>query len=108
MWYQVRNSGLKRFSVGYLMHRRPPVGKSVLYLVIVLGVIAVIAGILLIVVYRPGIRVEDILTVYQDDGQYSGLSILYPLNETLFPPEIVPPVFRWKEVQTGKIGYRLC
>ena len=101
MWYQVRNSGLKRFSVGYLMHRRPPVGKSVLYLVIVLGVIAVIAGILLIVVYRPGIRVEDILTVYQDDGQYSGLSILYPLNETLFPPEIVPPVFRWKDDKAG-------
>jgi tetratricopeptide (TPR) repeat protein len=97
MWYQVRNIGLKRFSVGYLMRRRPPTGKSVLYLVIGLSVIVVIAGIALIAVYKPRIRIEDILTVYQDDGQYGGLSILYPLNETLFPPEIVSPVFRWKD-----------
>ncbi len=26
-----------------------------------------------------------------------GLSILYPLNETLFPPEIVAPTFRWED-----------
>ncbi|MHC4111046.1 MAG: tetratricopeptide repeat protein [Planctomycetota bacterium] len=83
------------------MHRRPPAGKSVLYLVISVSVIAVIAGIVLIAVYKPRIRVEDILTVYQDDGQYTGLSILYPLNETLFPPEIVPPVFRWKDDKAG-------
>jgi len=79
------------------MHRRPPAGKSVVYLIITISVFAVIAGIVLIVVYRPSVRAEDILTVYQDDGQYSGLSILYPLNETLFPPEIIPPTFRWKD-----------
>jgi len=97
MWYQVRNSGLKRFFVGCVTHGRLPLGKSVPYLVIGLSVIAVIAGIVLIAVYKPGISVENILAVYQDDGQYGGLSILYPLNETLFPPEIVPPVFRWKD-----------
>jgi tetratricopeptide (TPR) repeat protein len=101
MWCKVRNSELKRFSVGCLLHREPLTGKSVVYLIIALSVFAIIAGIILIVIYRPSVRAEDILTVYQDDGQYTGLSILYPLNETLFPPEIVPPVFRWKDGKAG-------
>ncbi len=83
------------------MHRRPPAGKSVVYLIIALSVFAVIAGILLVTLYRPSVKAEDILTVYQDDGQYTGMSILYPLNETLFPPEIIPPVFRWKDEKAG-------
>ncbi len=45
----------------------------------------------------PDIRAEDILAAYQDEAEYSGLTILYPLNGTLFPPEIVPPMFRWKD-----------
>jgi tetratricopeptide (TPR) repeat protein len=97
MWCKVRNSEPKRFSVGCLLHRKPLTGKSVVYPVIGISVIAVIVGVVLLVVYKSGIRVEDILAVYQDDGQYSGLSILYPLNETLFPPEIVAPIFRWED-----------
>jgi len=27
----------------------------------------------------------------------SGLTILYPLDETLFPPEIAPPTFQWRD-----------
>ena len=30
-------------------------------------------------------------------GRYRGLTILDPLDETLFPPEIAPPTFRWSD-----------
>ena len=42
-------------------------------------------------------RVEDILAVYQQRADYGDITIEYPLNETLFPPEMVRPVFRWKD-----------
>lgn len=41
--------------------------------------------------------VEDILAAYQENADYGDITIEYPLNETLFPPEIIPPVFRWKD-----------
>jgi len=30
-------------------------------------------------------------------AEYGGLTISYPLDETLFPPDIVAPTFRWKD-----------
>ncbi len=50
-------------------------------------------------------RVEDILAVYQstegrlkaENKEYSQIIIEYPLDETLFPPEMVPPVYRWND-----------
>ncbi len=30
------------------------------------------------------------------DRASSGLSIVYPIDETIFPPEIAPPTFRWE------------
>jgi len=72
--------------------------KSVIYLVVGIGTVAVaIVAVVLITLRKPDIRVEDILAVYQDQAEYSKLTILYPLNETLFPREIVPPTFRWKD-----------
>jgi hypothetical protein len=41
--------------------------------------------------------VEDILAAYQQDADYGSITIEYPLDETLFPPESVRPVFRWKD-----------
>jgi len=64
-------------------------------------VTVVIAAAVLIVFLKPRVRVEDVLAAYQDGGQYSGLTIKYPFNEAVFPPEIVPPVFRWKEDKSG-------
>jgi tetratricopeptide (TPR) repeat protein len=67
-------------------------------MVVGVGIVTVvITAAVLIVFLKPRVRVEDVLAAYQDGGQYSGLTILYPFNETLFPPEIVPPVFRWKD-----------
>ncbi len=42
-------------------------------------------------------QVDEILAGYRVDGDYGGLTIAYPLDETLFPPEIVPPTFRWED-----------
>jgi len=50
---------------------------------------------------KRSIRVEDVLAVYKEQAPYSKLTITYPLNKTLFPPEIVPPTFRWKD-DTGQ------
>ncbi|UCF32765.1 MAG: tetratricopeptide repeat protein [Phycisphaerales bacterium] len=38
-----------------------------------------------------------VLAAYDDEADYTGLTIDYPLNETLFPPEIAPPTFHWKD-----------
>jgi hypothetical protein len=72
--------------------------KSAIYLVVGIGTLAVVILVIVpIALRKPDIRVEDILAVYQDEAEYSGLTILYPLDDTLFPPEIVPPIFRWKD-----------
>lgn len=42
------------------------------------------------------IRVDRILEAYREDGPYERLSVLYPSDGTLFPPEIIAPVFRWE------------
>lgn len=61
--------------------------KSVIYLVAGISTVAIaVVVVTLIVLRRPRVHVEDILAAYQEEVQYSGLTILYPLNETLFPP----------------------
>ena len=72
--------------------------KSVIY-----PAAGVIAGAVIIMVVmliapsqsRPDI--DEILVAYQRLGRDGGLEISYPLNNTLFPPEIVPPMFCWEE-----------
>lgn len=44
----------------------------------------------------PAIRIERILAAYREDAKPGGVTIQYPLNGTLFPPEIIPPTFRWE------------
>lgn len=70
--------------------------KPAVYLVMGVSIVAVVV-VILIALYVPGPRAENILALYRDDAQYTGLTIRYPLNETLFPPEIVPPVFHWED-----------
>jgi hypothetical protein len=68
--------------------------------VIGIAVIAVMLGTAAIL-YRTlqpnTYRVEDIVAVYQEHENYGEISIEYPLDETLFPPEMVPPVYRWSD-----------
>jgi tetratricopeptide (TPR) repeat protein len=70
--------------------------KSALYLIIGISIVAIV-GVLLIALYVPGPRIKKILALYRDDAEYNSLTIRYPLNETLFPPEIVSPTFHWED-----------
>ncbi|MCP4610006.1 MAG: tetratricopeptide repeat protein [Planctomycetes bacterium] len=70
--------------------------KPAVYLIIGISIVAVVTA-LLIALYVPGPRIESILALYQDNAEYNSLTIRYPLNKTLFPPEIVPPTFHWED-----------
>jgi tetratricopeptide (TPR) repeat protein/hemin uptake protein HemP len=75
-------------------------------------IIVAIAAVTIITLYAPGPQIEDILALYRDPptagienpallgAQYSSLAIRYPLNETLFPPEITPPAFHWEDANS--------
>ena len=70
--------------------------KSAIYIVVAAVAGAALLGVLF-VFRKPDVRAEDILAAYVEGTEYRGLTILYPLDETLFPPEIVSPTFRWKD-----------
>ena len=77
-------------------------GRSFTYVVIGLAVVVIgIVVVLRVVSSRPDARVAAILAGYQDEADRGGLTIEYPLDETLFPPEIVPPTFRWQDADPG-------
>ncbi|MFC1746314.1 hypothetical protein ACFL35_20145, partial [Candidatus Riflebacteria bacterium] len=42
----------------------------------------------------------DLTSLYRENGKYTRLSMIYPEDGVLFPPEIVPPTFRWKDEKT--------
>jgi tetratricopeptide (TPR) repeat protein len=72
--------------------------KSVKYLIVGICATAIVVAIVLLTTPQERrLRAEDILALYQEDVGYGRLTIGYPLDETLFPPEIVPPTFRWND-----------
>jgi len=76
--------------------------KSVIYLVISISTAAVVIAMVYLIAFRkPRPRIDDILALYKDQTEYGGLTIHYPLSDTLFPPEIFPPTFRWKDAYSG-------
>jgi len=69
--------------------------KSVTYLIL-----TVITGCLVIAVFvrhTPDLSAESLLECYEQSRTYGKLTIQYPENETLFPPEIPAPTFRWMD-----------
>ena len=52
---------------------------------------------LLPVCFAAPLSTNEILAAYPEGGHYSELTILNPGNETLFPPEIAPCTFSWRE-----------
>jgi len=82
-----------------LAHRGAAGGGAKSRQVMGVSIVAVVV-VVLIALYLPGPRMENILALYQDDAEYNGLTIRYPLNETLFPPEIVPPTFHWEDANS--------
>ncbi|MCX5636417.1 MAG: hypothetical protein NTX52_01820, partial [Planctomycetota bacterium] len=72
--------------------------KIVSHLVLtIIAVVAIAAVVILVIYHKLQPRIDDILAGYDDKAQYSGLTISYPLDGTLFPPEIVPPTLHWKD-----------
>jgi Flp pilus assembly protein TadD len=66
----------------------------------ILGVAVAVAGVLtvsLIVCPRPPLTADGILAACNAGSKYDALTVQNPLNETLFPPEIAAPRFRWKD-----------
>ncbi len=61
-----------------------------------LSVVAVAAAGIVILSLR-GTNAEDVLKAIENRAQLDRLAIEYPLDETLFPPEIPAPSFRWKD-----------
>ncbi len=67
---------------------------------VVLGVTGLAAALVVAwwtLLRKPPVRVDQILAAYDENARYGELSIRYPLNGTLFPPEIAPPTFRWDQ-----------
>lgn len=58
--------------------------------------VLLVLGVAWFLVRTPPIHVERILAAYQKDAEPGGLKIQYPASGTLFPPEIIPPSFRWE------------
>ncbi len=73
--------------------------KKSVYLVTGIFILFVVIAILF-TPSTPDFSTEDILALYREDAQYSNLDIRYPLNETLFPPEIIPPTFQWEDTDS--------
>ncbi|MBN2592944.1 MAG: tetratricopeptide repeat protein [Sedimentisphaerales bacterium] len=72
--------------------------KTTIHLAIGTGILAaIVAAGIFVVRYKSDPEPDDLLARYSDVSGYDNLTIQYPLNETLFPPEIVPPTFRWKD-----------
>jgi hypothetical protein len=66
---------------------------SIVFIAVMLGAVAVLYKTFLL----NRFRIEDVLRVYKQNADYGDITIEYPLDETLFPPEMVRPVFRWKD-----------
>jgi len=47
------------------------------------------------------VKPEDVLAAYKPDGPYGRLTLLYPFDGSLFPPEFPPPTFRWEDPSPG-------
>jgi len=60
--------------------------------------VAVGAFVVWLVAFRePELRVDEVLAAYEESREYGRLTIEYPLDQTLFPPEIPAPTVRWQD-----------
>ncbi len=52
---------------------------------------------LALVSFSAPLTTNQVLAAYQETGPYAPLTVLYPDNDTVFPPEIIPCTFSWRE-----------
>ena len=74
--------------------------KALLYFIAAAAIVAAAAALAVVVrsfPTKPRLAVDDTLSAYSQDADYGDLAIRYPLDGTLFPPEIVAPTFLWRD-----------
>lgn len=63
------------------------------------------AAVTWLAVRAAALPVARVLAAYREGGRYASLEIRYPADGSLFPPEIIAPVFRWKDPQRGSTAW---
>jgi tetratricopeptide (TPR) repeat protein len=58
--------------------------------------VGVCALVLWLILRVPPVEIAEVLSAYHEGTQYGQVTFTYPQDETLFPPEIVAPTFRWR------------
>lgn len=72
--------------------------KFIIYCIAVIATIHIAIGARsLTALLNPFLCIDDILAAHEEELKYTQLMIKYPLDDTLFPPEIVPPTFCWED-----------
>jgi hypothetical protein len=72
--------------------------KKIVYLAIVIFMAAVVVATFRNLSVSVA-SIEEIKKLYRDDADYSKLTVSYPLDETVFPPELIPPTFQWEDAE---------
>jgi tetratricopeptide (TPR) repeat protein len=55
----------------------------------------------------PALAVREILAATTETATSPAVEITYPLDESVFPPESIPPVFSWRDGQTKVRAWRI-
>jgi tetratricopeptide (TPR) repeat protein len=74
--------------------------KSIKYILTVTALIIIVLSTIYFCFIPQTFAADEILNNYSKDANYSSIAVRYPLNETIFPPEIISPKFEW--VDTNK------
>jgi tetratricopeptide (TPR) repeat protein len=85
---------------------RRPVRKSVRC--VVCGLIAVVIGVVVTALHflpPRGVSAEEVLADFGGAQQYGGLTIEYPVDETLFPADMCAPTFVWRDENGGSSAW---
>ncbi len=64
-------------------------------------------GTWLVVFRKPAAPVDEPAVARAESAEPPRLSILYPPDEAVFPPEIAPPTFRWEDGRPGVGAWRI-
>jgi len=70
--------------------------------------LAAAGAIALVIWNQSGFHPDRLLRAYHADTRVAGLQIDYPFDDTLFPPESVPPTFRWNDTSGAAAGWLIA
>lgn len=76
-------------------------GRKIKWLVVGIAIMLAVAGLYRLLLFER-YRAEDILAAYQGQAEYAQITLDHPLDATLFPPEMPPPLFRWTDETAAK------